>query len=49
MSFGLKYLRCNIIWCTTNSLLLFTDEINFGSQSEIPNLDLHLISEKQVA
>lgn len=40
---ALQHFRCNVVWSTANSPLLLAIEIEFGSQTEVSQFDLHLV------
>lgn len=48
MTVFLQYLRCNIIWSTTNSLLDLTLRFYSRRETKVTNLRLHLIIDENV-
>ena len=47
--FTLKYFRCNVVGCSADGTLFLSIEVKLGSQSEVAELDLHLVVDEQVA
>ena len=46
---ALKHLWSDVVWRTANGALFFTVEIEFGGQTKVTQLDLHLVVEEEVA
>lgn len=46
---ALQYLRCNLVWRAAYGPLALAIELQFGRQPEVPNLDLHVVGEEEVA
>jgi len=44
-----EHFRSDIVWRTTNGPLLLSIKIELGGETEVSQLDLHLIVEEQVA
>lgn len=46
--FAFKYFWCNIVRCTANGSLSFTIELKLCGQTEISNLNLHLVVKEKI-
>ena len=48
-AFAFKDLRSNVVRSTANSSLFLSVEVEFGSQAEVTQLDLHFVVEEEVS
>ena len=49
MTFGFKYLRCDIIRSTTDCFSFLTWILEFGSKSKISHFNFHILVKEQIA
>ena len=45
---ALEHLRGDVVWRTANCSLAFSIELKLGGETEITDLDLHLVVEEEV-
>jgi len=48
-TFAFQYFRCNLVGSAADGFLLLAVELQLGRQSEIGQLELHLVREEQIA